>query len=134
MEFIQKYARVDDLDEDDIAEEDEVRRQSDDDFIDDNEIQDQDPSEYRIKNITRDLQEILHYDEVEYDYDDFNGFKKKDRKVQKSLKIFKEGNFSILQFYMGHFLNWMKRGMSLLRIVTDLKVFSGGGALSRSEP
>ena len=116
MEFIQKYARVDDLDEDDIAEEDEVRRQSDNDFIDDNEIQDQDPSDYRIKNITRDLQEVLQdkemwienyvpncYDEVEYDYDDFNGFKKRKEKLKKASRFSRKVIFLFCSFIRGIF-------------------------------
>ena len=66
MEFIQKYARVDDEDSDvDFNDEimpqvDEVT-QSDQEFIDDtNNFQDQEPSNYRLLNITRDLQEAIN--------------------------------------------------------------------------
>ena len=66
MEFIQKYARIDDEDSDvDFNNEimpqvDEVT-QSDQEFIDDtNNFQDQEPSNYRLLNITRDLQEAIN--------------------------------------------------------------------------
>ena len=62
MEFIQKYARVDDDREDDdndgemvVTEADQVRHLSDDEFIDDeNSFEDQQPSNYRLFNVMRD--------------------------------------------------------------------------------
>ena len=66
MEFIQKYARVDDEDSNiDFNNEinsqvDEVT-QSDQEFIDvTNNFQDQEPLNYKLLNITRDLQEAIN--------------------------------------------------------------------------
>ena len=62
MEFAEKLARVDESDGEDIAENNDgkVRRQSDGEFIDDEtSFQDQNPSDYRLKNVTRDLQDVL---------------------------------------------------------------------------
>ena len=63
MEFIEKYARVDG------ESENEVSRQSDDDFVvADDEVetsfQDQKPLEYRIKNVTRDMEEAARDTEM----------------------------------------------------------------------
>ena len=59
MEFIEKYARVegseDEMEHDDDAGRDKVN-QLDLDFIDDEiDFQDQDPSDYHLMNVTRDL-------------------------------------------------------------------------------
>ena len=116
MEFIQKYARVDDEDSD-IDFNDEVS-QSDQEFIDDrNNFQDQEPSNYRLLNVTRDLQEaindhsiygdnecsdpenfVLDYvEEIEYDFDNFKSFQKKFEKSEQDLRIFeKESDNSFL--------------------------------------
>ena len=53
MEFIEKYAKVDESD-DNIEDDDEVRRQSDDYFIDDDQtsFQDQNLSKYTLQNLT----------------------------------------------------------------------------------
>ena len=66
MEFIQKYARVDDEDSNiDFNNEinsqvDEVT-QSDQEFIDvTNNFQDQEPLNYKLLNVTRDLQEVIN--------------------------------------------------------------------------
>ena len=109
MEFIQKYARVDDEDSD-IDFSDEVS-QSDQEFIDDrNNFQDQEPSNYRLLNVTRDLQEaindhsiygdnecsdpenfVLDYvEEIEYDFDNFKSFQKKFEKSEQDLRIFEK--------------------------------------------
>ena len=109
MEFIQKYARVDDEDSD-IDFNDEVTR-SDQEFIDDrNNFQDQEPSNYRLLNVTRDLQEaindhsiygdnecsdpenfVLDYvEEIEYDFDNFKSFQKKFEKSEQDLRIFEK--------------------------------------------
>ena len=109
MEFIQKYARVDDEDSD-IDFNDEVT-QSDQEFIDDaNNFQDQEPSNYRLLNVTRDLQEaindhfiyrdnecsdpenfVLDYvEEIEYDFDNFKSFQKKFEKSEQDLRVFEK--------------------------------------------
>ena len=63
MEFIEKYASFDGSDaekEMSISSCNEVTTYSDDEFIDDREsIQGQDPSDYQLKNVTRDLQDTL---------------------------------------------------------------------------
>ena len=63
MEFIEKYARVDGSDDEEempVADGDEVKTYSDEEFIDDREgVKDQDPSDYRLMNFTRDLQDAL---------------------------------------------------------------------------
>ena len=106
MEFIQKYARVDDEDSDvDFNDEimpqvDEVT-QSDQEFIDNtNNFQDQEPSNYRLLNVTRDLQEAINdhsmyvddecsdpenfvpdcVEETEYEFDNFKNFEKRIQK------------------------------------------------------
>ena len=109
MEFIQKYARVDDEDSD-IDFNDEVS-QSDQEFIDDrNNFQDQEPSNYRLLNVTRDLQEAINdhsiygdnecsdpenfvlddVEEIEYDFDNFKSFQKKFEKSEQDLRIFEK--------------------------------------------
>ena len=67
MEFIQKYARVDDEDSD-VDFNDEVMSQvnkitqSCQELIGDtNNFQDQEPSNYRLLNITRHLQEAINH-------------------------------------------------------------------------
>ena len=93
-------------DEDD---DEEKRRQSDDDFIDDS-FQEQNPCDYRSKNMKRVLQEALQgqsmgkdlsvctdpenfvpdcFDGVEYDFDEFAGFEKRIKNFVGELKIFK---------------------------------------------
>ena len=63
MEFIEKYASFDGSDDEkemSISSCNEVTTYSDDEFIDDREsIQGQDPSDYQLKNVTRDLQDTL---------------------------------------------------------------------------
>ena len=63
MEFIEKYARVDgsdDKEEMSVAGGDEVTTYSDEEFRDDREsVQCQDPSNYWLMNVTRDLQNAL---------------------------------------------------------------------------
>ena len=138
IEFFEKYAKVDESDDNgDIADDDEVRRQSDDDFIDDDEtsFQDQNPFDYRLQNVTLDLQEAMQdksmwqefecshpenfvpgcFDGVEYEFDTFDGFEKRIKKFKGELKIFKEGTKSIfiLQFCTVHSLSLMKRKIPL---------------------
>ena len=63
IEFIEKYARVDgsdDKEEMSVAGGDEVTTYSDEEFRDDREsVQYQDPSNYWLMNVTRDLQNAL---------------------------------------------------------------------------
>ena len=100
----------DDMDDGMGDEDEEVRRQSDDNFNIDEDFLDQNPSDYRIQNITRDLQEALHdqedwkefdcsdpenhvlprYDDVDYEYDEFKGYEKRIEKYKESRKIFRE--------------------------------------------
>ena len=101
MEFIEKIATVEDGDKSDDMEHDgeEVRNDSDDDFIDDEtEFQDQGPSDYRLRNIIMDQQEALqdlsmgedlgtcndpenfvldYFDDAEYEFDEFKNFERK---------------------------------------------------------
>ena len=82
MEFIEKYARFDGSDDEQeisVSSGNEVTTYSDDEFIDDREsIQGQDPSDYRLKNVTRDLQDTLtdHSigEELELIYSDHENF------------------------------------------------------------
>ena len=117
MEFIQKYAWVDrsDYDENDemisVSGGDEVRTYSDEEFIDNkSNVQDQDPPNYCLMNVTRDLQEVMQDDSMaqelylvcsdpenfvsdyvektEYEYDEFVDFEKRIKKFEHYLKIF----------------------------------------------
>ena len=86
---------------------------SDEEFIDDKtNVRDQTPSDYRLINMMRDLQEAMqdcsmaeelnlvssdpknfvsnYVDETEYKYDEFSGFEKRIRKFKQDLKIFEE--------------------------------------------
>ena len=112
MEFIQKYARVNDEDSN-VDSNDEVMlqvdevTQSDQQFIDDtNNFQDQKPSNYRLLNVTSDLQEAINdhlmYDdnecsdpesfvpdcvEIEYEFDNFNNFEREFKYLKRTLMI-----------------------------------------------
>ena len=120
--------RVDGSD-DDIGDDGEVRRQSDNDFIDYDEtsFQDQNPSDSRLQNVTRDLLEAMQdksvsweklecsdrdnfvlncFGDVDYEYDKFVGFEERIEKFKKDLKIFKEGtkeSFYFAVLYGGFF-------------------------------
>ena len=100
MEFIKKYAKVDGSEDDDdqmSAGGDEVNC-LDVEFIDDKTNKEQSLTDYRLVNVTRDLQEALqnqsmsadlgecsdpenfvseHVAEIEYEFDGFVGFEKK---------------------------------------------------------
>ena len=63
MEFIEKYTRVEGKEEDEemVAEADQVRHLSDDKFIGkENSFHDQQPSDYRLVNVTRDMTEVCN--------------------------------------------------------------------------
>ena len=107
MKFIEKIATVEDGDKSDDMEHDdeEVRNDSDDDFIDDEtEFQDQGLSDYRLRNIIMDQQEALqdlsmgedlgtcndpenfvldYFDDTEYEFDEFKNFERKKKKNKK---------------------------------------------------
>ena len=63
IEFIEKYAGVNGSDEEEemsVVGGDEVTTYSDEKFIDNREsVQDQNPSDYRLMNVSRDLQDVL---------------------------------------------------------------------------
>ena len=135
MEFIEKYAKVewseDELEHDDDAGGDEVN-QLDLDFIDDEtNFQDQEPTDYRLMNVTRDLQDAItdrsmafdldlvavdhenfvsdFVDEVSYEFDEFLCFEKRIQKFNEELKIFERNSkdsfyFSILYATYYHLL------------------------------
>ena len=116
MEFIQKYARVDDDDSDvnfndELMSQVEELTQSDQEFIDStNNFQDQERSNYRLLNITRDLQEATNnhsmysdnecsdpenfvpdcVEEIECEFDNFNNFEKRIQKFEEDLQIFQK--------------------------------------------
>ena len=76
MEFIQKYAKIDGDDSDDQMSDaggDEVNY-SDVEFIDNDEqnVQDQNPSDYRLMNVTRDLQEALRNHSLSAEMDGYS--------------------------------------------------------------
>ena len=63
MEFIEKYARVDgsedEMEHDDVAGGDEVSQLHLDFIHDGTNFQDQEPTDYRLMNVTRDLQDAI---------------------------------------------------------------------------
>ena len=117
MEFIEKYARVegseDEMENDKMEDKpggDEVN-ELDLDFIDgETNFQDQEPTNYCLMNVTRDLKEAManqamaydldliatdpgnfvsdFADEVSYEFDEFLGFQKRIQKFNEELKVF----------------------------------------------
>ena len=108
MEFIDKYAKIDGSDHDDevmFAGGDKVSY-SNVEFVDDEtNVQDQNPPDYRLMNVTRDLQEALqnqsmsanlggfsdpenvvsdHVEEIEYEIDEYDVFKNRIKKLSKT--------------------------------------------------
>ena len=97
----------------------EVKKNSDDNFIDDEtEFQDQGLSDYRLRNIIRDQQETLqdlsigedlsacsnpknfvpdYFDNAEYEFDEFKNFEKRIKNFRDGLKIYRED--SVDSFY-----------------------------------
>ena len=114
-------ARAEDGDKSDDMERDgeEVRNDSDDDFIDDEtEFQDQGPSDWRLRNIIRDQKEALqdlnmgedlgacsdpenivpdYFEDAEFEFDEFKNFEKRIKNFRDGLKIYSEG--SVDSFY-----------------------------------
>ena len=112
MEFIEKYARVEESDdemEDDTGGDE--ASEFDLEFIDDEtNFQDQEPTNYFLMNVTRDLREAItnqsiaqeldlvsevpencvsdFVDKVSYEFDEFFGFEKRIQKFNQELKIF----------------------------------------------
>ena len=122
MEFIEKYARVDEVEHDDVAGCDEVN-QLDLGFIDDKtDFKDQEPTGYRLMNVTRDLQDAIadrpvaldldlatvdpenfvldFLDEVCYEFDEFFGFEKCIRKFDEEFKIFERESKDYLLLFL----------------------------------
>ena len=94
-----------------VAGGDEVTTYSVEEFIDDREsVQDQDPSDYRLMNVTKDLQDALADDsmgdeldlvcsdpenfvpdcveEIEREYNEFENFERRIKKFEEDLKMF----------------------------------------------
>ena len=125
MEFIQKYAGVDkdsnvDFNNEVMSHVDEVT-QSDQEFIDDtSNFQNQEPSNYRLLNVTHDLQEAINdhsisgdaecsdaenfvpdcVEEIEYQFDNLNNFEKRIQKFEQDLQIFKLMIRFLMQFFI----------------------------------
>ena len=110
MEFTDKYARIDGSDDDDAMSTGGNKvNYSDVEFIDDERnYQDQRPSDYHLRNVTRDLQEASldqsmsadlsectdpgnfvsnHVEEIELEFDEFDGFRNRIKKFEQDLKI-----------------------------------------------
>ena len=71
MEFTEKYCRIDGFDDDteNLNQAGEVN-DSDIDFLDDEaNFQDQEPTKYRLMNITRELQEAINDDSMPQELD-----------------------------------------------------------------
>ena len=146
MKFIEKYAKVNPSDEKEMSVSggDEVINYSDEEFIDDKEsVQGQDPSDYRLMNVTRDLQDALGNhsmaeeldlicsdlenfgvpdctEEIEREYDKFKNFQKI-IKTFKDLKIFmldsKDSFF--MQILMDFITQSLKTRKSLIFVKTS---------------
>ena len=116
MEFTEKYCRIDGFDDDteNLNQAGEVN-DSDIDFLHDvANFQDQEPTKYRLMNITRELQEAINddsmpqeldltsddpenfvldiFDDVEVEHDKFHSVQKRIQKFVQELKIFHEGS------------------------------------------
>ena len=114
MEFIQKYAGVDkdsnvDFNIELMSHVDQVT-QSDQEFIDDtSNLQNQEPSNYRLLNVTHDLHAECSdpenfvpdcVEEIEYEFDSFNNFEKGIQKFEQDLQIFKLMIRFLMQFFI----------------------------------
>ena len=133
MEFIEKYARVEESDdemEDDTGGDE--ASEFDLEFVDDEtNFQDQEPTNYFLMNVTRDLREAItnqsiaqeldlvsevpencvsdFVDKVSYEFDEFFGFEKRIQKFNQELKIFERESkdsfyFSILYAIYYHLI------------------------------
>lgn len=137
MEFIENFAIVDGSnDEMSVAGGDEVRNESDVNFIDDTEeetdLQSQNLTAYVLANVTKDLQEMLQdqsmteyldecstpknvvpdcLDEMEYEYDNFDGFEKRNENSQTILKYSSHAqkNLFTTQYYSAFFIEVLKK-------------------------
>ena len=134
MEFIKKYAKVDGSEDDDdqmSAGGDEVNC-LDVEFIDDKTNKEQSLTDYRLVNVTRDLQEALqnqsmsadlgecsdpenfvseHVAEIEYEFDRFVGFEKKIINLDRSWKYLSKTQKTpfILKFSMQLVMPYSKK-------------------------
>ena len=140
MAFIEKMARVDD-EHLECCDEGEVRHDSDLDFIDDEtSFQDQEPSDYRLKNVTKSLQEALEdtsmklyfacpypenyvpyfADDIKYNYDDFRSLRKHLEFTKRTVRI-----RSLMLFCLVRILNLkLITGKNLFRARKNYKVLS----------
>ena len=155
MEFIENFTIVDGSnDEMSVAGGDEVRNESDVNFIDDAEeetgLQSQNLTAYVLANVTRDLQETLQdqsmteylgecstpknvvpdcLDEMEYEYDNFDGFEKRIEYSQTILKYSSHAqkNLFTTQYYSAFFIEVLrkKRLLSLAKMKKLLYEFWG---------
>ena len=155
MEFIENFTIVDESnDEMSVAGGDEVRNESDVNFIDDAEeetdLQSQNLTAYVLANVTRDLQETLQdqsmteylgecstpknvvpdcLDEMEYEYDNFDGFEKRIEYSQTILKYSSHAqkNLFTTQYYSAFFIEVLrkKRLLSLAKMKKLLSEFWG---------
>ena len=133
MEFIEKYARVEESDDEmeNDAGGDEAS-EFDLEFVDEEtNFQDQEPTNYFLMNVTRDLREAItnqsiaqeldlvsevpqncvsdFVDKVSYEFDEFFGFEKRIQKFNQELKIFERESkdsfyFSILYAIYYHLI------------------------------
>ena len=126
MEFIEKHLRVDGSDDEikDDSGGDEVN-EFDSEFIDDElNFQDQEPTNYCLMSITRDLREVVTYqsvaqeldlvsedpekfasdfvDEVNYEFDEFFDLQKNIQKFNQELKIFERESKDCFYFSILH--------------------------------
>ena len=147
MGFIKKYGRVDGSeDEDDsVAGDGEVKTYSDDD--EETNVQGQSSTDYRLMNVTRDLQEALldqsmssnlsecsdpenfaseHVEEIEYDFDTFDNFEKKIKKFEQQLQIFEQDSKD--SFYLAIIYATF---YALLKEIEDFEFCKGEGKLTR---
>ena len=145
MEYIEKYARVDGSDEEEeisVAGGDEVTAYSDEDFIDKGSVQHQDPSDYWLMHITRDLKDALAdhsmaaelnlvcsdpenfvpdcVEEIERKYDKFENCERRIKKFEEDLNIFmldsKDSFF--MQLWMGFIIQRykIKRNLNFVKM------------------
>ena len=121
------------------SEDDEVRCDIDDEIVDDEtSFEDQAPSDYRLKNVTKSLREVLkdtsmqkHYvcpdpenfirsfvDDAEYDYSGFHGVEVRIEKFKKILKIYQENSKDSF-YYAVFYGSFLKLGNTKDQFVKD---------------
>ena len=164
MEFIEKYAGVEGSDDDDndkmsVAGGDEINL-SDEVFIDnETNFEKQAPSNYCLTNFTRDFQEAVQdysmaeefglmnpepqnfvpdcINEVEFSFDEFDGFEKRIKKFEQDLKIYEEDpkdSFFYAVFMEYSIPCWKKKTLNFLRMKRSLWKFLGQTFSTSSMP